>query len=109
MADDKVRSLRNRGLALGMTTQDLLEEHLEEVKIPFRKGDTLLLYTDGLNEARNAHGEEFGEDRIESVMEIYAPINAKTVVQKLQASLEEFIGTTKPLDDITFTVIHRNG
>jgi len=108
MAEDKVRSLRNRGLALGMTTQDLLEEHLEEAVIPFRKGDTLLLYTDGLNEARNEQGEEFGEDRIESVMEIYASINAKTVVQKLQASLEEFIGSAKPVDDITFTVIHRN-
>ncbi len=108
MADDKVRSLRNRGLALGMTTQELLEEHLEEAIIPFRKGDTLLLYTDGLNEARNERGEEFGEDRIESVMEIYASINAKTVVQKLQASLEEFIGTAKPVDDITFTVIHCN-
>ncbi len=108
MAQDNVRSLRNRGLALGMTTQELLEEHLEEAIIPFKKGDTLLLYTDGLNEARNERGEEFGEDRIESVMEIYASINAKTVVQKLQASLEEFIGTAKPLDDITFTVIHRN-
>ncbi len=107
MADDTVRSLRNRGLALGMTTQELLEEHLEEAKIPFKKGDTLLLYTDGLNEARNESGEEFGEDRIESVMEIYASINAKTVVHKLQSSLESFIGSTKPLDDITFTVIHR--
>jgi len=108
MTTDRVISLRNRGLALGMTTQELLDEHLEEAKIPFTKGDTLLLYTDGLNEARNEAGAEFGEDRIESVMEVYGSINAKTVVKKLQASLEEFIGEAKPIDDITFTCIHKS-
>ncbi len=108
LENDRVVSLRNRGLALGMTTYELLDEHLAEAVIPFKRGDTLLLYTDGLNEARNPSGEEFGEIRIESIMEVYGSINARTVVAKLQSALESFIGPEKPLDDITFTCIHRS-
>ncbi|HKK24894.1 MAG TPA: SpoIIE family protein phosphatase, partial [Gracilimonas sp.] len=64
-------------------------------------------YTDGLNEARNIHGEEYGEERIESLMEIYGSLHAKTIIGKVQSSLEAFIGDEDPLDDITFTCVHR--
>ena len=66
-----------------------------------------MLYTDGLNEARNVRGEEFGEERIESLMEIYGSLHSKTIVKKIQSSLEAFIGTEPPADDVTFTCIHR--
>ena len=104
---DTTYNLKADGFALGMTNSNLLEKHLEVKKFHFKPGDSVLLYTDGLNEARNFRGEEYGEERIQSLMEIYGSLHAKTIVKKLQSSLEAFIGQEAPLDDITFTCVHR--
>ncbi len=104
---DTTFNLNAEGFALGMTNSALLEKHLEVKKFHFKKGDSVLFYTDGLNEARNFRGEEYGEERIQSLMEIYGSLHAKTIVRKLQSSLEAFIGEEAPLDDITFTCIHK--
>lgn len=104
---DTTYNLKADGFALGMTNSNLLEKHLEVKKFHFKPGDSVLLYTDGLNEARNFRGEEYGEERIQSLMEIYGSLHAKTIVKKVQSSLEAFIGQEAPLDDITFTCVHR--
>ncbi len=104
---DTTFNLKADGFALGMTSSSLLRNHLEVKKFHFKKGDSVLFYTDGLNEARNYRGEEYGEERIQSLMEIYGSLHAKTIIKKLQSSLEVFIGQEAPLDDITFTCVHR--
>ncbi len=104
---DATFNLRANGFALGMTSTSILGQHLEVKRFHFKPGDSVLLYTDGLNESRNERGEEYGEERIESLMEIYGSLHAKTIVQKIQSSLEAFIGTVQPADDVTFTCIHR--
>lgn len=104
---DATFNLKANGFALGMTSTAMLDQHLEVKRFHFKPGDSVLLYTDGLSEARNERGEEYGEERIESLMEIYGSLHAKTVVQKIQSSLEAFIGTVEPADDVTFTCIHR--
>lgn len=104
---DRTFKLKSNGFALGMTSNKLLDQNMEVKKFHFKPGDSVLFYTDGLNESRNEHGEEYGEDRIESLMEIYGSLHAKTIIGKLQSSLEAFIGTVSPLDDVTFTCIHR--
>ncbi len=105
--DDTIIKLRANGFAMGMTSTRLLELNLEMKKFQFKPGDSILFYTDGLNEARNDRDEEFGEKRIEALMEIYGSLHSKTIVTKIQSSLDAFIGSVPPLDDITFTCIHR--
>lgn len=104
---DSTYKLKANGFALGMTSTKLLDKNLEVKKYHFKPGDSVLFYTDGLNESRNERNEEYGEDRIESLMEIYGSLHAKTIVGKIQSSLEAFIGSVSPLDDVTFTCIHR--
>lgn len=104
---DTTYKLKSNGFALGMTSTKLLDKNLEVKKFHFKPGDSVLFYTDGLNESRNERGEEYGEDRIEALMEIYGSLHAKTVISKLQSSLEAFIGSVSPLDDVTFTCVHR--
>lgn len=106
---DTTYKLKSNGFALGMTSTSLLEKNLEVKKFHFKPGDSVLFYTDGLNEARNVHGEEYGEERIESLMEIYGSLHSKTIINKVQSSLEAFIGSTTPGDDITFTCVHHPG
>lgn len=103
---DSTFELKTDGFALGMTSNQALKRHLEEKVFHFKKGDSLLLYTDGLNEARNEQNEEYGTERIESIMSVYGSLHAKTVCNKIQSSLEAFIGNRKPDDDVTFTCVH---
>lgn len=103
---DATFDLRSDGYALGMTSTGNLKSHLQEKKFHFKPGDSVLFYTDGLTEARNEHGEQYGEERIDALMSVYGSLHAKSIVRKIQASLEGFIGTEKPPDDITFTCVH---
>ncbi|NBB77240.1 MAG: SpoIIE family protein phosphatase [Bacteroidetes bacterium] len=96
------------GFALGMTSNTALKKTLEEKKFKFEPGDSLLLYTDGLIEARNDKNEEYGEQRLDGILSIYGSLHAKTITQKVRSSIELFIGDEKPIDDITFTTIHKN-
>ncbi|MEX2600711.1 MAG: PP2C family protein-serine/threonine phosphatase [Balneolaceae bacterium] len=104
---DATYPLKPEGFALGMTSTKSLKHQLEEVSYAFNPGDSVLFYTDGLPEARNAFGEEYGTGRIESLMSIYGSLNAKTISTKLHSSLEKFISGEKTTDDITFAAVHK--
>lgn len=105
---DTTFKLNTKGLALGMTTTNMLRKELEEKRFQFLTGDSLLLYTDGLIEARNEKNEEYGEERLDGLLSIYGSLHAKTITQKIQSSVELFVGDQNPADDITFTTIHKN-
>lgn len=104
---DATFDLRSDGFALGMTSTENLDDHLQEKNFHFKTGDSIIFYTDGLTEARNEYGEEYGTDRLDALMSVYGSLHAKTIVSKIQSSLEKFIGNEKPTDDITFTCVHR--
>lgn len=105
--EDATEVLQTTGFALGMTRTNRLKTFLKEDKIPFLKGDTLLMYTDGLTEARNQSGDEFGTERTRSLMDIYGSLDAPVIVGKIQQSLENFIGEMDTTDDITFSCIRK--
>ena len=52
------------------------ESEYTQREIQFHKGDKLLLFTDGVTEARNSAGEEFGEERLEECLRCYRGHNA---------------------------------
>ena len=71
----------------------------QQEKIKLEEGDSIILYTDGLNEAINTHQEEFGYERImESLKKDDEPkLNIETVIK----DLEQFEGEEEQFDDIT--------
>jgi serine phosphatase RsbU (regulator of sigma subunit) len=64
-------------------------------------GDALLLYTDGVVEARNAAGEEFHGLRLESYLGGCREHGARTIVEGLLQRLDEFVGDAPQYDDVT--------
>lgn len=104
---DATFDLRSDGFALGMTSSQNLKLHLQEKKFRFQPNDSVLFYTDGLTEARNEQGEEYGSERLDTILSIYGSLHAKTIIKKIQSSLDNFVGPEKPGDDITFTCVHR--
>jgi serine phosphatase RsbU (regulator of sigma subunit) len=96
------QTLERGGLILGI----LDGIPFEEEEIALAPGDRVVLYTDGLNEARNAAGEDFGEERIcDVVRALPAHLTAKEVADHVLAALRQFLGDEEPQDDVTIMVL----
>lgn len=72
-------------------------------------GDVLVLYTDGLTEAENVHGEPFGEARLVEVVRVCADRPALAIKDQLIAAVEAFRGAASPFDDTTLVVVRYTG
>lgn len=72
-----------------------------------KKGDVLLLYTDGVSEARRADGEFFGEDRLVKLLRGYHNRSAREIAQRILEEVELFAGRNGDSDDQTLVVIRR--
>jgi serine phosphatase RsbU (regulator of sigma subunit) len=70
-------------------------------------GETFLFCSDGLAEARNAAGEEFGDTRIELVAARTAPGGPSLLVASLSDELRRFLGAADPEDDVSIAAIRR--
>ncbi|MDI6401065.1 SpoIIE family protein phosphatase [Balneolaceae bacterium ANBcel3] len=100
--------LRSNGLGLGMTGSTIFTKQLQLLNISMEAGDNLIFYTDGLTEARNKHKEQFEEYRLHKIIELYGSLNATSIRQKIHVALEDFIGSERLSDDITYTCIHKH-
>lgn len=69
--------------------------------------DILVFYTDGLVEARNDQGEFFGVESIDNALTLHAQQGADAVRDAIMNSLRDFLGGTRPDDDITLLVLER--
>jgi hypothetical protein len=76
----------------------------EHATVQVSTGDLLLMYSDGLVEATNPHGEEYGEVRLRELLATLTEKSADDIRRVLLASLAAFSGTTGLRDDLTIVV-----
>jgi serine phosphatase RsbU (regulator of sigma subunit) len=99
---DHVHWLQPTGAAIG-----LIEEfQFKDATIALRASDTLLLYTDGVTEARSPADEEFTPTRLVDFLRQSTPRPAADVVRDLRRSLQDFT-QGHPLEDDTTIVVGR--
>ena len=70
-------------------------------------GDQLLLYSDGVTEAQDAAGDEFGEERLQDVVRASAGESAAVLADRIIAAIDAFAGAAPQFDDITLMVVRR--
>ncbi len=87
----------------------LKEATYEEETLQLRDQDTVVMFTDGVTEARNSRDEEFGEDRLIACLTQSRNLSAPDVVQSVLRSVREFCGEAPQADDITLTVMRFRG
>jgi len=73
--------------------------------LTMKPGDLLVLYSDGVTEAQNLAGEEFGEARLVQVMERYARGGADIVLDQIISAVKEFAHGAEQYDDVTALVV----
>ena len=82
--------------------------NFQSVEFGMNENDTLLLYTDGITEAQNSYGQDYGIQRLKYS---FAHAESGSAEKKLAAVLRDFmifIGDAPPKDDITIIVLKRN-
>ncbi|MGH9907418.1 MAG: PP2C family protein-serine/threonine phosphatase, partial [Pyrinomonadaceae bacterium] len=95
------RSMKKGGLPLGMFRDTRYHEYF----LTIEPGELLVLYTDGVTEATNPAGEEFGHDRLAESLKAYRTFTAKEVISAVQADVMAWTDGLGATDDITFFVI----
>lgn len=101
--DDRFRHLELSGLLLGA----LEESQYRDESIPLNTGDTLLVFSDGISEAINEAGDEFGEQRIP---EIVIRNRGSSALELIDSIIREVMTFSKGLaqrDDMTVVAIKR--
>ena len=100
-AKDSIEMLGGDGVPLGiMDNWDY-----EEAEIGLDSGQIILIGTDGIKEAYNAHGEYFGNDRLMTVVRDHAAKPAKELLKEVFDTLDRFRYPAERLDDETLVII----
>jgi sigma-B regulation protein RsbU (phosphoserine phosphatase) len=95
--------LARTGMALGIDGISRFDQHI----VHLGPGDVLILYTDGILDALNAHGEEFGDERLRHVCARYCTESAAQIVAALRDEVLRFVGDEPLADDCTVVIVKR--
>lgn len=100
---DRVEWLPASSYPLGM----LIPAAYEEKALHFEPGEMLLAFSDGLTEATNERGEEFGVGRVEALLPELRRLAPEAVGSRVLQEVDQFTGGTRITDDLSLVVIAR--
>jgi serine phosphatase RsbU (regulator of sigma subunit) len=98
-----MESLLRTGAALGI----IEDVPMVDRTITLNPDDFLLFYTDGVTEAFSPQDETYGEERLQMVLGAAEAETARGVLDGLEASVREFMGSVPPADDLTMLGVKR--
>jgi len=99
---------KNKGLGLGILRADGFENYIQTNKLTYSSNDIIVLYTDGITEAKNGKSEEFGYERLQKIVCNNSDKSATELQDILIEALYEFTGTKSIDDDYTTLIIKFN-
>ncbi|MBB6057582.1 serine phosphatase RsbU (regulator of sigma subunit) [Hymenobacter luteus] len=102
---EEVSYFHTAGLGLGIIRNDGYEKHIKNQFYDYNPGDVMVIYTDGIVEARGADQEEYGEDRLKQMLERTYYLDADEIKEQILADLNEFSRGQPMHDDQTLLVI----
>lgn len=98
-----VDMLTAQGFLLGAFSDIACQEKTATLAV----GDVLLLYTDGVTEARDKTGRFFGEERLEATLKAVGADSAEEIVAGVVTAVSQFTGSHSQADDLTIMVAKR--
>lgn len=98
---DGIESIESMGLPIGLFS----ETQFSSYKAHLAPGDSLLLYTDGLSEARNGLDEEYGVERLTKQVSGRHILTAESLISECMVDLQRFLAGKRATDDLTVMAI----
>src|ERR1700730_5946832 len=102
-----VEQLKTPGMVVGIDSGDVFDRLTKDVAVPLERDDFILLYTDGITEALDSEGNEFGLEPTIEAVRASASQGAQAIVTRSIDELRNFVGSTPQNDDITLIAIRK--
>ncbi|MBT8380091.1 MAG: SpoIIE family protein phosphatase [Ignavibacteria bacterium] len=102
LRNNAVNKLDKGGIILGV--METVNPYIFE-EVDLYKDDVLILFTDGVSEAMNLSGEEFGEDKLEETANALKVNSAKEILDGIKHEVQRFAQGNIQSDDITMLVL----
>jgi sigma-B regulation protein RsbU (phosphoserine phosphatase) len=106
-ADGSCSRVNPPGMAVGIDGGTVFNRVSNDHTLELAPDDCLILYTDGLTEALDASGEEFGVENVTRAIVESASGGASAILERLTGDLKKFVGEAPQHDDITLIVIRK--
>lgn len=101
--NNSIQRLKTGGLMLGLIEQAAYEDE----EVPIQIGDVLVVQSDGVSEAMNGNLEQFGEERLQSLILKHKNDSAEQIIDAVITEVRQHAGAHPQSDDITMMVIKR--
>jgi sigma-B regulation protein RsbU (phosphoserine phosphatase) len=95
------------GMVVGIDSGSVFDRITGDFPLALKRDDCLLLYTDGVTEALDANGDEFGPERMIECVRTSAPEGAPAIITRIIDELRAFVGAQPQNDDITLIAIRK--
>lgn len=108
-SDGESHHLQPNGIGIGLDRGIGFDNVMEESLVQLRSGDTLVFYTDGFSEARNAKHEEYGDRRLLERVASAAADTAHALLDEVYTDVDRFVAGAERHDDMTMLVVRFTG
>jgi hypothetical protein len=98
-----VEVMKQGAPALGITSKSAYREQ----SVRLRKGESILVYSDGITDARNEHGTHFDEKRLMDLMPSLKGLGAADMGKSVLSAVDRFVGEARPNDDLSLVILQR--
>src|SRR5881296_2189954 len=102
-----VTPVKSPGMVVGIDSGNVFDRLTVDFAVPLERDDCLVLYTDGVTEALNTEGDEFGVDRLMQSVRSSAKDSAQAIVKKIIEDVRDFTGLAPQNDDMTLIAIRK--
>ena len=100
---DSIEETPKGAPALGLMSQAVYTEQCVELA----PGDLMVVFSDGLTEARDEQKEFFGDERLQALLPSLRGLSAEAAGLRLLEAVEQFAGEARPYDDLSMVVLKR--
>jgi sigma-B regulation protein RsbU (phosphoserine phosphatase) len=103
--EPKAMQAETAGIAIGLVDNETFGEVIETKNVFLKPGDLVVSYTDGITEAMNSAGDEWGIGNLFSAIETMAEASAPELLENIHRKVLAFTGNNRQSDDMTMLAI----
>ena len=104
LRDKDSKQIKPSGLGLGLIDNSYFDQTLEEYSVDLKENDTIVLYTDGVTEAKNEQMEDFGDKQFLDILHSSNEATAEELSNKIIKEITVFSSNHAQYDDITLVI-----
>jgi len=93
------------GMAIGLVSSEMFDDVIETRTVTLEPGALLLVYTDGITEAMNAAGEEWGVEPLTRILLSSRTLSPQQISANVRERVVRFVGDVPQYDDMTLMVL----